>query len=544
MKLRKHQQDLKDLLRNTSSRNLPLSILCNVVPGGGKSALPALLSERFPEHQIAWFVPRLALRRQGALGLQKDFNIRIREAEASDVQPSRDSKGFVATHAALCSQPELFRSELKRRPHLLVVDEVHHAKREQNDHVNKLYAAIEKLPFDVRLLMTGTLETNDSTFIYGVPYQQEGRAFRPDLFAFEGRVIQYSRADALSEKAIVPMEFHRHDGPVAWQSGEELKQVRLSDADWENESQAILTALQTQLADDLLHSCVEHWKKHGDQLLVLALNQHEARRLKRNLRQKNINAEVAISDKRDSCLSIERFREKKVECLVTVAMAYEGLDVPSVTHLAVLTGYRSVPWLLQAFARAWRANGSKDRCWAFVPDDPKMNRTIQAIRDEQEAIVRHIEPFGDGGGGQPQLILPISGSVAEIRTDMLDAGLVQDEATAKAIQALENLGLPLDHPLKEQIEQGLRAHQAEKQRVLSSSKMTPKEEELALRNNIAKYCRNADARRSKKLRHVETQFGWHQAKLMARTGKSIEDMGVKELQDAQIICARIVEEQP
>jgi type I site-specific restriction endonuclease len=38
--------------------------------------------------------------------------------------------------------------------------------------------------------------------------------------------------------------------------------------------------------------------------------------------------------------------------LVTVAMAYEGMDCPEVSHVVALTHIRSRPWLEQMIARA------------------------------------------------------------------------------------------------------------------------------------------------------------------------------------------------
>ena len=44
----------------------------------------------------------------------------------------------------------------------------------------------------------------------------------------------------------------------------------------------------------------------------------------------------------------------KLDVLVTVAMAYEGLDIPAVSHLICLTRIRSTPWIEQMTARANR----------------------------------------------------------------------------------------------------------------------------------------------------------------------------------------------
>ena len=195
MNLRTHQRALHVILQGLDAADLPADILCDVVPGGGKSMLPGLLCERFPRHRLAWFVPRLSLARQAALGMLKDFGVEIRES-GNDTNPSRGTRGFVATHAALTTDPNLWRHELSRHPYLLVIDELHHAKLTRGGVDNSLARAIAPLPYHLRLCMTGTLETNDSTIATGKKADQsllELRDFeitrRSDEVAFQQEVI-------------------------------------------------------------------------------------------------------------------------------------------------------------------------------------------------------------------------------------------------------------------------------------------------------------------------------------------------------------------
>jgi superfamily II DNA or RNA helicase len=155
MNLRGHQDALHTFLQGLDATDLPADILADVVPGGGKSMLPGLLAARFPKHRIGWFVPRLSLARQAAIGMLKDFGIEIRES-GNDTNPSRGSRGFVTTHAALTADPSLWEDELKTHPYLLVIDELHHAKQRGGE-PNALAAAISRLRYYVRLGMTGTL---------------------------------------------------------------------------------------------------------------------------------------------------------------------------------------------------------------------------------------------------------------------------------------------------------------------------------------------------------------------------------------------------
>src|SRR5213592_4580606 len=100
--LRRHQATLKSELESWSS-DIDLKILAHVVPGGGKSWLPAIVAERFPGLKIAWFVPRVLLRRQAADAML-EHGIKIWESD-NDLNPSRGTRGFSATHQGLCADP-------------------------------------------------------------------------------------------------------------------------------------------------------------------------------------------------------------------------------------------------------------------------------------------------------------------------------------------------------------------------------------------------------------------------------------------------------
>lgn len=528
MNLRIHQQSLSSILADIHPSDLPLDILADVVPGGGKSMLPGLLCKRFPSHRLAWFVPRLSLARQAALGMLKDFGIEIRES-GNDTNPSRGTRGFVTTHAALTADPSLWADELRRHQYLLVIDELHHAKHTRSGEQNALAAAMSRLPFYVRLCMTGTLETNDNSLIYNVPYSGTNRGYELDLESFVGEVIRYGRSSALGEGAIVPVEFHYHDGPVKWEDRQGIQESRLSEVDSADEAQAVWTALRTDLADQLLANCVSHWSQFGDRLLVVTADQPTAKKYHAMLTRQGVSAGLAISDADDAHADIERFREGGFRCLVTCQMAYEGLDVPSITHIACLTHIRSTPWILQMLARAWRATGGKPKCWAFVPNDPRMNRVIERIRSEQDAVVPLARDGRDGGGpGGAVAFVPISGEVVSVTSGMLDGGAADDPIASDVAELCRRFNLPVDHPMAAQFASALRTGGQSPKR-----EATVKEQEIFACNKIADTCRSAD-------RAKRVEPGTHQKMLFRAMGnRSIKNMTLKELEHARTICARI-----
>ena len=92
--------------------------------------------------------------------------------------------------------------------------------------------------------------------------------------------------------------------------------------------------------------------------------------------------------------------------LVTVAMAYEGLDAPETAVVAALTHIRSRPWLEQMVARATRVDPyagawEEQRALVYHPDDLLFRRFRERMETEQGTLARHTK-----GRRQPRLPFP------------------------------------------------------------------------------------------------------------------------------------------
>ena len=437
MSYRRHQVRLEKYIREKGESHLPLRILAHVVPGGGKSWLPGIIHQHFPHLKIGWFVPRVSLKVQAHDSLRENFGIVIRDS-GNDYDPCRGHQGFVTTHAALMEQPGLWEAELARGEYLLVVDELHHAACDTTYEPEILARALTPLRYHIRLDMTGTLHRWDRKPIFGIDYV--GRYAKADSDAYH--LIRYSRADALTDEAgpaIVPIEFHHYDGPVQFSTSEGLQpELVLSEAKGRNESRAIFTALQTRFAEELFERGLEHWREHGrangGKLLIVVADQASAREYAKGLRSIGVSASLAITDNESAHAEVEEFRSGPNEALVTCAMAYEGLDVPACSHIVCLTHIRSAPWIEQMLARAWRATDTlpwKDRCYAFVPNDRRMQRTIDRIREETPEMIA--EPgTATGSGDQPEreMLIPIAGEIEEWHRRMLDADFTPSDSNA------------------------------------------------------------------------------------------------------------------
>ncbi len=535
MQFRSHQHALKEAIRNKDSSDLPLSILAWVVPGGGKTWLPAIVAERFPEMKLAWFVPRLALRKQACEDMLSGFGLKLRESDNLP-DPCRGQRGFSASQQGLTAFPELYYHEFQRTPYILVTDEIHHAKIFPDGTRNKLAIVLDQLAplARVHLKMTGTLETNDNSFIWGCEYDQltTGLFVSPDRSA--DIVIRYDRKTALTEEAIVPIEFFHYDGPTKYIADGEEKDVVLSGArNRKEESQALFTALRTELAEGLLLTGVDHFRAHGERLIVVCATQEDTKRYAATLRRWRFNVALAVTDEGpDALVAIDQFKKGTCTVLVTCAMAYEGLNVPSTTHIICLTHIRSIPWIEQMFARAWRSCKGKARCWAFVPDDPRMRRVIELIRREQPSVITALgDHTGGGGGGPGEPVVPILSDVDNVRSQLLDGPAAAAKVRAETIEAFRKLGLPENSPLFEKVVEEITSTRRTMPK--PASPLTVTEQEKRLRKGIHRMCCGADKRRGQ-------EVGWHQKELCRRLSwRKFDEMSVQELERAAKLASEL-----
>src|SRR5262249_12846556 len=110
--------------------------------------------------------------------------------------------------------------------------------------------------------------------------------------------------------------------------------------------------------------------------------------------------------------------------LVSVAMAYIGLSIPDLSHLAYLTTYRSAAWFNQCIHRVTRTDNDpmapvyeRQMARIFAPCDPKMCRLAQLIMASQNPGVLALPRpdlrvvCGDGDVGMPPFT-PIQASIS------------------------------------------------------------------------------------------------------------------------------------
>ncbi|NES67846.1 MAG: hypothetical protein F6K24_22700, partial [Okeania sp. SIO2D1] len=423
--------------------------------------------------------------------------------------------------------------EFQRHRYILVLDEFHHVEEGGSWH-----KALQPLVDEAVLviMVTGTAERGDKKAIAFMPYRQTSNGMTPDLFDSEDTgVIRYTRSQALREEAIVPLHFEWGDGEAEWvdKKGERRSVDSLAEAgDYTNV--ALSTALKTGYARQLLTQCSDSWKSYKQinsraKMLVIAPSIPIAKEYLKWLDDLGIKAVIATSDdSKKAQTNINKFKKyyhygdgKAVDVLVTVAMAYEGLDVPAITHIACLTNIRSTPWLEQCWARAARvdrvdreARDLKKTGLIFMPDDQFARDCVAKIMAEQESIIREKkqDQYDRNNGNNSEKnnnkssenrddsTIPLNSNLTRSRASDLSSGETIDYGeTAKIKSTMQNI-LGRDVPIstiemKRIIDDyNQKTGEANSEEIITTKEiLTPSEEEKIIRDKIENYVRRYTA---------------------------------------------------
>ena len=465
-KYRRPQKDLADIGKEIleGSTICPEMVLADVAPGAGKSFLVpiwfAALKAAGVVDRVCWVVPRVSLIEQAAVAFLDErlreelgHTYEIRGVTNQDQKPVRgEAIGFAVTYQGLLWDSQISQHEMRRHKYLLVLDEPHHCSTSRREQESSAWTRAIQPLYDLattRLLMSGTFRRHDDELVAFVPYVEKEGGFDIDFRDTpERRVIRYSISDSRKEKAIVGIDFVQIDARAEWLSGEgkTLKTETLG-----SNKQALYVALQTGYATALLAGCIEHWKNYRhkntrSKVLVVCSNVPQARKMHTYLTHElDVSAKIAVSeDSQDAQNNIKAFRKGGCHVLVTVAMAYEGLDVPEATHLACLTHVRSVPWLIQMFARLFRIDAScglpyeEQSGYAWVPDDDYMTEARNEIPNPQN-FIPSITPGPDDpkepkeGPNWPKapLVVPLGSSISGYRASRMAGESLSSEQTSQ-----------------------------------------------------------------------------------------------------------------
>lgn len=478
--LRRHQREFQEVVRDIASGRSIRHILASITPGGGKSMLPLILAREIAiqnNWRICWVVPRVALGIQGERSFMSPFARsivgnagEIRYSDGNTINPSRGTRGYVTTYQTVARNPQAHSDEFRLRKYILFLDEVHHVPYigSEDREEKAYYEAIAPLVEMAQLVVhaTGTLERHDGEQIAFLPYTPittgVGMGKFVDMTSLPAgwAGIRYSRTDALEEDAIVPLHFSFGNGAAVWidkKTGEVCTVESIANASKRDNSKIVSTILETEYAHSLLEGCYEQWRQHKDtqyakaQMLVVAPNIDIAKSYTDYLvSHPDVVGRIDIATSDDSSeakQNIDRFSKGAIDILVTVGMAYEGLDVPPVSHIAVLTNIRSKPWLEQCFARAARtdAKNGKTHGYIWVPDDPMMREIVEAIRQEQQGVVKpkfQVCGPGSGPGRGENGLVPLASSYHQSRSlGLEDNTSIDYDETESMLKIMRQLGI-------------------------------------------------------------------------------------------------------
>jgi superfamily II DNA or RNA helicase len=495
--LRTHQRTILNIVRAVAAGETEIrDVLAAVTPGGGKSLLPVIAASVLIRSglvdRVCWIVPRDSLRLQAEEAFVDPVwrdclghDVAVRSASNAP-DPCRGLSGYVTTFQAIAAAPKLHLEEFRRHRYLVALDELHHlpavadldvlTEIEDETAWSRAIQPLLELA-RVRLLMSGTLERADGRPILWLPYGRargRRRVRDIDLKAGNWAIVGYSRRQALAERAIIPVTFGAMDGEAEWLDRHQVEHgpVAISSPGHEVRP-AIFTALRTEFAEAMLReaygACREHRAKRrgalgvaaGEdarglgKLLVVAPDQATAMHYLEAIRawmpaSTRLRAtRIAISDAPGAQEAIAAFRLRaEPSVLVTVAMAYEGMDCPEVTHVACLTHIRSRPWLEQMVARATRVDphaGAYEQQQAVVyhPDDVLFRRFRRAIETEQGTRARMPRARRQGdlfdgdveAVGHVPAITPLRSNATALRFERVSPGpdfIVDVEAALRA----------------------------------------------------------------------------------------------------------------
>jgi superfamily II DNA or RNA helicase len=453
-------------------------ISVHAVPGAGKTHCVSLSGHTLMGHgyvkQVIVVVPRVQLRSQirrgfhnTAIGLNRKLmgDAKLIRGYQQGLFDEMLGGGLVTTYQALSNgrsgrrMVEALVELMLSTETALYLDEFHHLSHVADAELGESTGwvqAIDPLFEAAKLVvgLSGTLQRGENARIAYLRYDPATRLPEPD--------VTYTRSQGLAGGAIIHMEFEHLDGDVAYTYGEDLHEQTLSEVSKKESGRAVRAALASEWSEQALLNALGQFMSYRQEVyksraIVICATQEQARRMHALARDNfPVHAVLAISqDKSKAARELRDFAEGKVgEILVTVGMAYEGLDVPDATHLIYLSNITSQPWVEQAFNRVSRFNPDcgvpweKQHARVFVPDTPELNVTIDKIRREQQDAFRDVKP------GPHRVIhrngerfKPISGEAGRRRYNGPD-GPYSDEDCKRIADVVERLPFlePLPYP--------------------------------------------------------------------------------------------------
>jgi superfamily II DNA or RNA helicase len=361
--------------------------LLSAAPGAGKT-IPSLVFARGllragVVRRVHVLCPTTPLTRQWSEAAAR-LGVQL-EPDGSQLRPTRDFDGIVATYARAASSAARWATQCGRDT-LVIADEAHHLGEELawGEGFARAFGAARRW-----LLLSGTPFRSDQNPIAGVRYD-DGVAV-PD--------VSYTYADGVRDGICRPVVFIPYDGTLSWQSGDDVIESSFDTVlSGREASRRYRTAISTELADGLpriLRAADERLTDvradgHRDAggLVVTADGEH-ALRVAAVLKEVTGRAPTVVlhTDAR-AAAKLRAFGRGRERWLVAVNMVSEGVDIPRL-RVGVYASAAKTPLIFrQIVGRFVRtlAGRAVDHSYLFLPAD----RLLRAHAAEVEVELRHV----------------------------------------------------------------------------------------------------------------------------------------------------------
>lgn len=416
---RPHQQESVDRCKRIAAgEDLGPITVADVAPSGGKTIMfMASMSEMidgvFAQRGLV-LVPNGNLRdqveKEWAKHLGSLFNrsgieaISKRDGKAPMLRRGDPYRIVIATYQLALANPTLFLDFVESATTIVAFDEIGLCADGQ-----AWGALVERIAASARhsIIASGTMFRHDGGRIPLVKYvrNEAGQEVCETH-------ITYKVRDSISDKATIPIEFHKVNALVEYHfkgteravnlheelKGEEGKKLDAFLA----EPEVVREVIDKTLAD---HAAYKARTGHDSRVIVVCPWQRGsaacAEEVAQYIRDRHALVPVlAISDNDTADEELKKFRDpaiRKGDVIVTVAKASIGLDVPDLTHMAYLSKYRSLPYSIQAWLRLGRFDRACGLPWeqqgafVFLPADPRNVQNLEWLRSEQDVGLRAIE---------------------------------------------------------------------------------------------------------------------------------------------------------
>lgn len=565
-----HQKQFQDICRELKVGTSLRTVLASIVCGGGKSIYPPIAAHELIPYRadgLCWVVPRDNLRLQAEGNFTAPWlrnvlghTMEIRSA-TNEADPIRDKVGYCTSYQALIRA-----TGYKLNPHvdvfnrkrmILLLDEIQCVALNSQTH-EALKPLIERAAIVV--MVSGCLSRNDDeriALLQYLPPDKDMRCFVDLSDSSTQRFVRYTLADATRDHQLIQIFFELRDAKAKWEiedslTGDVVDQGAIKTFAGASEyetAKGLMSALNTEFFEALLTEACDYWEarrqvNQRSQFLVVCPSIASAQKALRLLIQRGVKGvDIATSEDDDAArFAIERFRRVRrphLNALVTVGMAYIGMDCPPADVLCCLTHIRSREWIEQMLHRVSRFDRhglpwEQQFATIFAPRDQFFIDIMEEIRANQAPFVDdQIRQSPAGGGGQGTRTRPIESGITNASTHTFDSPPVEDTDHNNIDAALRDAGLfgaigvePAKRFFDAMNAQKIRP-QAQQQQAEAEPIMTPSQREARLRT-VIESCKRTGYRRDDPA--ASDMIKERGRRIYRIFGKRVEDLTEQQLQ--------------